>query len=56
MHGRFGELCCGLQVEPSARSMENKHVTVHVDGDASSFAKLNARTEDSANPSLLHSA
>ena len=40
---RFGELRCCREVEPSAGSMENKHVAIHVDGDPGGFAKLNAR-------------
>jgi hypothetical protein len=41
-HRRFGQFGGCLDVEPPTRSMENKHVSIHVDSDASSFAKLNA--------------
>src|SRR6266567_4564521 len=42
-HCRFGELRCCREDEPSAGPMENKHVPIHVDGNTSGFAKLNAR-------------
>jgi hypothetical protein len=42
-HCRLGELRCCREVEPSAGSVENKHVAIRVDGNPSGFAKLNAR-------------